>query len=203
MANSNKEITFADRYVSLLIIIIKVSKLALEALTLEVEVLESVESKVLIGGNGDKPNSGNLRAVFDKSDGLISFYDDNGTPSDLSDDKFLYSGKAHNNVTSKSDSWPTGTYSIMDQNSGHRHHGTGNDTTNGAYGTSGIYRADPFYDDDAERTREGMGIHSGRANKDFENRKTNGCIRVEQSTMDKIDEYTKGGMKFTELTVRD
>lgn len=48
-----------------------------------------------------------------------------------------------------------------------------------------------------------MGIHSGKTNKNFENRKTNGCIRVEQSTMDKIDEYTKGGMKFTDITVQD
>lgn len=176
----------------------KASKLALE-----IEVLKNKESKVIVGGNGDKSSRGDLRAVFDKSDGLIYFYDDNGIPSDLSDDTFLYSGKAHNNVTSKSDPWPTGIYSMLDQTSGHRHSGTGNDTANGAYGTSRIYRADPFYDGDADRTREGMGIHSGRANKDFENRKTNGCIRVEQSTMDKIDEYTKGGMKFTELTVQD
>lgn len=181
----------------------EISKLALEALALELEVLENVESKTFIGGNGNKYSTGNLRSVFDKSDGLIYFYDDNGTPSDTSDDTFLYSGKAHNNVTSKSDPWPNGTYPMMDQSSGHRHPGTGQDTTNGAYGTSGIYRAYPFYDDDAERRREGMGIHSGRANKDFENRKTNGCVRVDQSTMDKIDEYTKAGMRFTEITVQD
>lgn len=51
----------------------KSSKLALKALALEVEVLESIESKVIIGGNGDKHSSGNLRAVFDKFDGLIYF----------------------------------------------------------------------------------------------------------------------------------
>ena len=171
----------------------KLTKLALEALAQEFEVLESMEAKTFIGG-------GDLYAVFSRSEGVIYFYDDNGT-LDASDDIFLYSGLAHNNVANGYNPWPNGTFEMLDQSSGH-HHSNG-DTTNGSYGTSGIYRALNFYDPDVDKTRTGMGIHSGRANQDFEDRVTYGCIRVEQSTMDKIDEYVNGGMKFKTITVKE
>lgn len=81
------------------------------------------------------------------------------------------------------------------------HSQPGYDTENGPYGTSGIYRAVNFYDEEHECYRSGMGIHSGRANKDFEDRITNGCIRVEQDTMDEIDKYTSSGYKWTTITI--
>lgn len=178
----------------------------------EMQVLSENEKKGFVGGGTESesspsqiPSSGTMYAVFDKSDSLFTMYWDGGTPDDSSDDVMLFSGSAHNNTTSSSNGpWPNGEYTMLDQHSGHMHPGSGNaDTASGAYGTSGIYRAEPFEDGDSGITRTGMGVHSGRENKEFPDRLTNGCIRVEQDTMDSIDEHTNNGWTWNKIIVQD
>lgn len=168
--------------------------ISLKELAAELLIIGKADAEAFSGGRG------NLRSVFVRSEEKIYFYDDNNTPSDTSDDRFLFSGEAHNNTVNKNQMWPNGEYNMLDQTGGH-HHASG-DTANGPYGTSGIYRAEEFQQEDG-RVRSGMGIHSGRSGITlFENRKTNGCIRVEQSTMDQIDRYTGKGMRFNHLTIK-
>lgn len=183
----------------------------------EMQVLNANETATIIGGGVENqqptqdkkptlPDNGTMYGVFDRSDSKITMFWDGGTPDDKSDDVAMFSGKAHNNVTRSSNGqWPNGEYSMLDRSGSHLHpNASWKDTASGAYGESGIYRANPFYDDNSGITRNGMGVHSGRENiKDFENRKTEGCIRVEQETMDAIDEKTKAGWKWDKIIVQD
>ena len=54
----------------------------------------------------------------------IMIFDDNGTPNDYSDDQFLASGNAHNNVASNSNGkWEDGNYEMIDKKTPNTHNG--------------------------------------------------------------------------------
>jgi hypothetical protein len=136
--------------------------------------------------------------VFDGKTKEIKIFDDAKTTGDSKDDILLGTFKAHNNVTSTSKGkWEDGSYDMYDQTSRRTHKGqyekdgkTLQDSENGRYGTGGIYRAKDFKEStDEERT--GMAVHAGRENKEFESRKTEGCIRTTPEAMKAIDNAIK------------
>ncbi len=183
----------------------------------ELQFLEADEAAAFVGGGTENnqptqdksptlPEKGTMYSVFDRSDSKLTMYWDAGTPDDRSDDVAMFSGKAHNNVTRSSNGpWPNGEYTMLDQTGSHMHpNERWKDTASGSFGESGIYRANPFKDNNSGIMRDGMGVHSGRENiEDFNRRKTDGCIRVEQETMDAIDEKTKAGWKWEKIIVQD
>lgn len=183
--------------------------MTLEQLRKECQVINQEEARSYVGGNG-------VYAVFQRQSGKLMIYDDNGTPDFKDDDILLHQADAHNyvgygaNQNNPKKHWPTGIYPMLDQTGGHMHgngvdkKGIGLDTPNGAYGESGIYRAEPFYHQEAKRIRSGMGIHSGRNDLPFDRRITQGCIRVEQDTMDVLDRLIEEeGNRFTHIEVQD
>jgi len=139
-------------------------------------------------------NGDSVYVIFDGKDGKLYIYNDNNSRRDYSDDELIGTYNAHNNVAKHSKGkWEDGVYEMLDQNNSHKHNDPTLDTENGAYGSYGIYRAKPFKETTTGKLREGMGIHSGRANKPFKNRVTMGCIRTTDKAMETlqsaIDEY--------------
>ena len=149
---------------------------------------------LFIDKNGENPY-----LIFNGSQSKLSIFDDGDTPDDYSDDAWLGSYDAHNNVASDSKGkWEDGEYDMLDQNSSHMHpkqkddNGVLKDSKNGAYGKNGIFRAKSFKENSGKKQkRVGMGIHSGRANKKFKRRKTMGCIRTTEDAMKQIKKAIK------------
>lgn len=160
----------------------KLGKLNLDKLKRHGTLIGSTEANKLIGG---------ISVTFDRSDGMIYVYDDWGA--------LLGSYEAGNNVTTNSQGiWSNGTYSMYDQLQTHTH--SEGDTYEGPYGTHGIYRADPFYDEECEY-RTGMGLHAGRSGN--VNYVTYGCIRTTEEAMADIDCFIDTYGAFTSITVQD
>lgn len=158
---------------------------------------------------GSSGNRGNIRMVFDRSEGNLSIYGDRGTPNDTTDDIFLNSFPAHNNVTRNSNGiWSNGTYSFIDTNTPHCHgsdrdrRGILNDSSSGSFGENGIYRVENFYDE-RNNYREGMGVHAGREHLPFEQRVTLGCIRTTPEAMEYLQGVLSNGSVLTGIIVQD
>ena len=136
---------------------------------------------LFIDKNGENPY-----LLFNGSQGQLMIFDDGDTPDDYSDDVFIDGYDAHNNVDSNSKGkWEDGEYEMQDQDSPHMHgkqkdkNGVLKDSKNGAYGEDGIFRAKSFTETSGKKQkRTGMGVHAGRENKKFKNRKTFGCLRT-------------------------
>jgi RHS repeat-associated protein len=131
--------------------------------------------------------------VFDGETNKISIYDNSKTPEDLSDDVFLGSYDAHNNVDKRSNGkWEDGKYEMEDKKRPLSHgdkvdkKGVKKDSPNGEYGKNGIYRAKNFKETTTDKTRSGMGVHSGREHKKFKDRFTMGCIRTTPEAVEAI-----------------
>lgn len=132
--------------------------------------------------------------LFNGKTGTLEIWDDNNTADDYSDDTFIGSFEAHNNVTKSSQGkWEDGIYEMLDQQESNKHgnktddNGVLLDSPNGSYGTAGCYRAKPFAEKTTTKFREGMAVHAGREHKPFQDRKTLGCIRTTPEAMDAID----------------
>jgi hypothetical protein len=83
---------------------------------------------------------------------------------------------------------PNQTYNIIDGAHPHRHGGS-EDTLNGAYGRFGILRLQDF--SVAGKLHSGVGVHSGRADKNGADHPTMGCIRTSDEAMKAIVGYIK------------
>jgi len=173
---------------------------------------QSISSYMYVLGNPIKLNDPNGLEPYllyngNNSDiGVMSIYDDNGTPDDYTDDVFYASFDAKNAVTSTSNGkWQDGVYEMIDDDSPHTHGEDVDknkiklDSDNGSYGSEGIFRAESFQETGSNgKYRTGMGIHAGREDKDWETeRKTLGCIRVKPEGFDKITDAID---KFGSLT---
>src|SRR5262249_6243020 len=66
-------------------------------------------------------------------------------------------------------------------------HGVVKDSVNGSFGRFGILRLMPFSLNGV--THEGVGIHSGRANRGGADHPTNGCIRTTDDVMEALFYY--------------
>jgi len=75
---------------------------------------------------------------------------------------------------------PNRIYPIIDRLHPHRHGGS-DDTLNGPFGRFGIIRLHPFTAEG--HLHEGVGIHSGRADKHGADHPTMGCIRTTDKAM--------------------
>jgi hypothetical protein len=75
---------------------------------------------------------------------------------------------------------PNGEYDLIDKSRPFRHGGAA-DTANGPYGRFGIIRLDEFSADG--HVHDGVGVHSGRANKGGPDHATMGCIRTTDAAM--------------------
>ena len=125
----------------------------------------------------------------------LEIWDDNQTANDYSDDVFLGSYDAHNEVASYSKGkWPDGKYDMEDTKKSYTHgqatdkKGIKLDSKDGSYGEGGIFRAKNFKQDNG-MLREGMGIHSGRGFiTNFFERVTMGCIRTTDDAIDGIND---------------
>jgi hypothetical protein len=101
---------------------------------------------------------------------------------------------------------PNRTYSILDRTHPFKHGGSKDkkgvveDSTNGAYGPYGIIRLRPFIVNKV--LHQGVGIHSGRANKGAENHPTMGCIRTTDAAMLAISR-TMGSDPLTTIVVKN
>jgi hypothetical protein len=139
-------------------------------------------------------NGDSTYIIFDGNKDRLHIYNDNNTLDDYEDDELVGSFAAHNNVTSTSNGkWEDGIYDMLDQNSARKHEGeyeadgtTLQDSENGRYGEGGIYRAKNFDETTTDKERTGMGVHAGRENKAFKNRKTLGCLRTTPEAIDAI-----------------
>jgi RHS repeat-associated protein len=117
---------------------------------------------------------GNSYVVFVRSQYKISLYS--------SGDVLIGSWPASNFVTSDSNGpWRTGRFAMLDTTSPN-FHSKKKDSPNGSYGPYGIFRARPFRDADGT-IRDGMGIHSGRANAAGPCNPTRGCVRTDNDAM--------------------
>ena len=106
-----------------------------------------------------------------------------------------------------------GDYAFDDTTSPHTHgdakdsNGAKQDSEDGMFGSSGIFRLSSFKGAD-DKTHEGVGVHSGRANKeDLAKRSgvefaTNGCVRTTDAAMSKIVGTAKTD-PLTKLTVQN
>ena len=147
--------------------------------------------------DGNAPKGlNNPIVIFRRSENKVYIYEDNDTPFDFTDDILLGTYDAHNLVISKSNGiWPDGTFRMLDRFTPHKHPGKSNldprvsptansvftvpqDSRFGSFGSSGIYRVEPFRDGNGV-LRRGMGFHAGREYSSFFGRKTKGCIRCE------------------------
>ena len=109
-----------------------------------------------------------------------------------SDGKVVGSWPAHNRVERAATIRfvPNGTYNLVDRSAPHRHAGSDAhgplDSANGAYGTYGIVRLNPF------QGHAGIGVHSGRVSlRDGHGNigpkhVTQGCIRTTDEAMSVI-----------------
>jgi hypothetical protein len=101
---------------------------------------------------------------------------------------------------------PNRTYSILDRTQPFTHgsctdrKGMVEDSTDGAYGPYGIIRFRPFIV--TKVLHQGVGIHSGRANKGAQDYPTMGCIRTTDQAMSEITRYM-GGDPLTSITVKN
>ena len=161
---------------------------------------------LFIDKNGENPY-----LLFNGSTGKLKIYDNNDTPDDYSDDTFVGSYKAHNNVTSDSrGKWEDGDYKMIDQKSSKMHgnekdkNGILRDSKNGSYGKDGIFRAEKFTETTGEKQeREGMGVHSGRLKNFFSKRKTLGCIRTTERAMKGIKKAINKYGDLQKIIVKD
>ncbi|MFW6352167.1 MAG: RHS repeat domain-containing protein, partial [Bacteroidota bacterium] len=150
---------------------------------------------LFIDRNGEDPY-----LIFNGAQSQLTIYDDGDTPDNYTDDVLVGTYDAHNNVASNSKGkWEDGEYDMQDQDSPHMHpdqkdaKGVLKDSKNGAYGENGIFRAKSFTETSGKKQkRTGMGIHAGRENKSFKDRKTMGCIRT-----------TAEGMKGIKKAIKD
>lgn len=141
--------------------------------------------------------------IFNGDYKTLQIWDDNNTPDDYTDDFFIGEYNASNNVSKKDNpkgKWEDGVYPMLDKKSPHKHYeadgktpkkenGKNNleDSKGGPYGEYGIFRAEPFMQDDG-KTTEGRGVHAGR-NVDgvtVLTSFTNGCIRTTQEGVEAI-----------------
>ena len=132
--------------------------------------------------------------IYDDKTKKLQIWDDNNTSNNYNDDTFIGEYDAHNNVSTSPNcqgKWPDGEYEMLDKSSSHMHgdhkdrKGRLDDSSDGAYGEGGIYRAQTFTQDDG-KVRIGMGIHAGREYLDFEDRVTMGCIRTTPEAFEAI-----------------
>ena len=149
--------------------------------------------------------------LFNGATNTLEIWEDGDTPDDTSDDMLLSKHSAHNQVASNSNGkWEDGVYEMQDKNTPHTHPDqyekdgvTPKDSPNGAYGTEGIYRAKSFKETTTKKTRTGMGVHAGRENKSFLNRKTMGCIRTTPEAMEAIANAISNYGDLTNIIVKD
>jgi hypothetical protein len=94
---------------------------------------------------------------------------------------------------------PNRTFNIIDSAHPYRH-GNGNDTINGAYGRFGILRLQDFTVDGVQH--EGVGVHSGRADRGAADHPTMGCIRTTDEAMQAITQHIQGDPLLT-ITVQN
>ena len=94
---------------------------------------------------------------------------------------------------------PNRDYRIIDQVCPHRHGGN-EDTLDGAYGRFGILRLEPFLA--AGHHHDGVGVHSGRANKGAADHATMGCIRTTDAAILAITQYIPSD-PLTTITVQN
>ena len=146
----------------------------------------------LVDPNGEEMVD-NPYLLFNGKTGVLEIWDDNNTADDFSDDTFIGSYEAHNNVTNTSQGkWEDGIYEMLDQQKSNCHgnktdaNGVLLDSPNGSYGTAGCYRAKPFKEKTTANYRNGMAVHAGREHKAFQVRKTEGCIRTTPEAMEAI-----------------
>jgi hypothetical protein len=84
---------------------------------------------------------------------------------------------------------PNRTYKTIDPKKPHTHNDKHVDSLNGKYGRFGIIRLKHF---NAEgRRHDGVGIHSGRADKGGADYPTMGCIRTTDEAMEAITQHMK------------
>ncbi len=103
--------------------------------------------------------------TFDRSDGTVTLYDNNGNQIGQWD--------AANNVVEGAEQWPTGTF---DYSWWSPHTGEDENDACGSYGNF-IFEVSG---------REGMGVHAGRADQQGINTVTEGCIRTSDDAMQEI-----------------
>jgi RHS repeat-associated protein len=146
----------------------------------------------LVDPNGEEMVD-NPYLLFNGTTGTLEIWDDNNSPDDYSDDTFIGSYEAHNNVTTSSQGkWEDGIYEMLDQQKSKDHgdntddNGVLLDSPNGSYGTAGCYRAKTFTEKTTTNIRRGMAVHAGREHKPFQDRKTEGCIRTTPEAMEAI-----------------
>jgi hypothetical protein len=75
---------------------------------------------------------------------------------------------------------PNRAYTIIDPAHPHKHGGS-SDTLNGAFGRFGIIRLQAFTVSGVQH--DGVGVHSGRANKGGADHATHGCVRTTDAAM--------------------
>ncbi len=101
---------------------------------------------------------------------------------------------------------PNRTYAILDTSQPFKHgnavdkKGVPEDSPSGAYGSYGIIRLRPFIV--SKVLHQGVGIHSGRANKGAQDHPTMGCIRTTDEAMRAITLYM-GSDPLTTITVQN
>jgi hypothetical protein len=81
---------------------------------------------------------------------------------------------------------PNQDYDIVDRNAPHTHGGEA-DTPNGPYGSFGIIRFEGFWADGVHH--DGVGLHSGRADRGGADHATMGCIRTSDGAMQAISQH--------------
>jgi hypothetical protein len=145
-----------------------------------------------------EPGHSDITVTYDRDDHKIYIYAQNGS--------VLGTYSAFNyTISSSNGSWPTGTFSMLDQTSTYMHgsqtdgNGIIRDSYEGSFGEYGIYRAQPFSDGNTDRI--GMGLHSGRENDPTE--QTEGCIRTTDQAMQDIGSWLQRNGNFTYINVRD
>jgi RHS repeat-associated protein len=130
--------------------------------------------------------SGDSSLLFDGQAHTISLYAGNG--------QFIGIWVAYNNVQSSNPfgKWEDGTYTMRDTSKPHMHSGNpGADTSSGAYGAHGIFRARDFLESNGN-FRTTMGVHDGQvdvgdlAGRIGAEHATDGCIRTVPAAMTTI-----------------
>lgn len=156
-------------------------------------------------------NGDSTYVIFDGYAGKLYIYNDNNTLDDYQDDILEGTFDAHNNVTSSSNGkWEDGVYDVKDKEDTKKHPNeyeadgtTKQDSKNGRYGENGIFRVEDFDETTSTKTRTGMGIHAGRENKAFAQRKTLGCIRTTPEAIDAIQTSIDENGAFHTIVVRN
>jgi hypothetical protein len=139
--------------------------------------------------------------IFDRSESKVYFYDKNKKLID----KFPATNIADRKSNGK---WPNGNYKYGYHNMhGDKRNKKGIllDSTNGTYGENGIFvfETPNLIGKNDGKVRDGMGIHSGRANKKGWKNPTYGCVRTTDKCANKIKEVHYDGDKLTDITIQD